>query len=310
MDHRRYGKRWTHQTRPRLVEPTPPELVSNLVIDTDRRTYLLDCVPLKKPTWPRYPSNIRRIGSCVPPSECERQAATPIMTGVDISRCRFRYAIEGDNPPWRPVPHSMTDPKSISRCPWHRQRRSTALFVVGPKATNKSSIIGCGRATTSSTACSLRQSCGSAVNISRPSASAAPTRRARSVRSQNPTFDQDMILDQDGSPRCSYAPSAHASAELSHRALAGSAAVGLLAIFGAAIWALQNNRSHSTAPAELYTTDHRNVADGLEVCPDRSCGIAQTSQHHSDPAEAKKCKRLSIEIFQSLARMPALPQPC
>ena len=31
------------------------------------------------------------------------EAATPIATGVDISRLRFRYAIEGDNPPWRPL---------------------------------------------------------------------------------------------------------------------------------------------------------------------------------------------------------------
>jgi type IV secretion system protein VirB10 len=60
---------------------------------------------------------------------------------------------------------------------------------------------------------------------------------------------------------------------LSRRVLAGSAAVGLLAIFGAAIWALQNNRSHSTAPAELYTTDHRNVADGLTGLPRDYAGV-------------------------------------
>ena len=60
---------------------------------------------------------------------------------------------------------------------------------------------------------------------------------------------------------------------LSRRVLAGSAAVGLLAIFGAAIWALQNNRSHSTAPAELYTTDHRNVADGLTSLPRDYAGV-------------------------------------
>jgi type IV secretion system protein VirB10 len=41
----------------------------------------------------------------------------------------------------------------------------------------------------------------------------------------------------------------------------------------AAIWALQNNRSHSIAPAELHTTDHRNVADGLAGLPKDYAGV-------------------------------------
>ena len=60
---------------------------------------------------------------------------------------------------------------------------------------------------------------------------------------------------------------------LSRKVLAGGAAIGSLAIFGAAIWALQNNRSHSTAPSELYTTDHRNVADGLAGLPRDYAGV-------------------------------------
>src|SRR3546814_14061273 len=30
-------------------------------------------------------------------------AATPIASGVTLENLRFRYAISGDNPPWRPV---------------------------------------------------------------------------------------------------------------------------------------------------------------------------------------------------------------
>jgi type IV secretion system protein VirB9 len=33
----------------------------------------------------------------------EAEAAAPIDTGVDINKLRFRYAIEGDAPPWRPT---------------------------------------------------------------------------------------------------------------------------------------------------------------------------------------------------------------
>lgn len=54
---------------------------------------------------------------------------------------------------------------------------------------------------------------------------------------------------------------------LSRKVLAGGAAIGLISIFGAVLWALQNNRSRTTAPGELYSTDHRNVADGIAGLP-------------------------------------------
>ena len=60
---------------------------------------------------------------------------------------------------------------------------------------------------------------------------------------------------------------------LSRKVLAGAAAVGLAAIFGATFWALQNNRSHTPAPSELYTTDHHNVADGLAGLPRDYTGV-------------------------------------
>jgi type IV secretory pathway VirB10-like protein len=60
---------------------------------------------------------------------------------------------------------------------------------------------------------------------------------------------------------------------LSRKVLAGAAAVGSAAIFGATFWALQNNRSHTNAPSELYTTDHHNVADGLKGLPRDYAGV-------------------------------------
>jgi hypothetical protein len=60
---------------------------------------------------------------------------------------------------------------------------------------------------------------------------------------------------------------------LSRKVLAGAAAVGSAAIFGATFWALQNNRSHTPAPSELYTTDHHNVAEGLEGLPRDYAGV-------------------------------------
>jgi type IV secretion system protein VirB10 len=60
---------------------------------------------------------------------------------------------------------------------------------------------------------------------------------------------------------------------LSRKVLAGAAAVGSAAIFGATFWALQNNRSHTSTPSELYTTDHHNVADGLTGLPRDYAGL-------------------------------------
>jgi type IV secretion system protein TrbI len=60
---------------------------------------------------------------------------------------------------------------------------------------------------------------------------------------------------------------------LSRKVLAGGAAVGLIAIFGAVLWALQNNRTRGPASGELYSTDHHDVADGLAGLPRDYSGV-------------------------------------
>ena len=60
---------------------------------------------------------------------------------------------------------------------------------------------------------------------------------------------------------------------LSRKVLAGAAAFGSAAIFGATFFALQNSRSHTSAPSELYTTDRHNVADGLAGLPRDYAGV-------------------------------------
>jgi type IV secretory pathway VirB10-like protein len=60
---------------------------------------------------------------------------------------------------------------------------------------------------------------------------------------------------------------------LSRKVLAGGAALALLLISGAVLWALRSNRPHNPAPDELYSTDHHNVADGLTTLPQDYAGI-------------------------------------
>ena len=118
-----------------LVKPTRPELISNLVINTDRRTYLLELRSAEKTymasvSW-QYPQDqliaLRR-------QNASAEAATPIVTGVDISRLRFRYAIEGDSPPWRPLSAFDDGSKVYIEMPAGiAQGEAPPLFVVGPE---------------------------------------------------------------------------------------------------------------------------------------------------------------------------------
>jgi len=118
-----------------LVKPTRPDLVSNLVINTDRRTYLLELRSAEKTymasvSW-QYPEDqliaLRR-------QNASAEAATPIVTRVDISRLRFRYAIEGDNPPWRPASAFDDGSKVYIEMPAGiAQGEAPPLFVIGPE---------------------------------------------------------------------------------------------------------------------------------------------------------------------------------
>ncbi|WP_145927320.1 P-type conjugative transfer protein TrbG [Bradyrhizobium neotropicale] len=80
-----------------MVKPTRPSLQTNLVVNTDRRTYLVELRSREKPYMPSvawfYPKPRSAPGKTVSP--------TPYIP--DVAERRYRYAIEGDSPPWRPL---------------------------------------------------------------------------------------------------------------------------------------------------------------------------------------------------------------
>ena len=87
-----------------LVKPTRPELTTNLVINTDRRTYHMELratetTYMASVSW-QYPQDqliaLRR-------QSAEARAAQPVSAGVDLAKVNFRYAITGDPVPWRPL---------------------------------------------------------------------------------------------------------------------------------------------------------------------------------------------------------------
>lgn len=87
-----------------LAKPTRADLVTNLVINTDRRTYHLELratsgVYMAAISW-TYPQDML-VALRTARAESERVA--PVATGIDPAALNFRYRIEGDTPAWRPV---------------------------------------------------------------------------------------------------------------------------------------------------------------------------------------------------------------
>jgi P-type conjugative transfer protein TrbG len=87
-----------------LVKPTRLDLATNLVINTDRRTYHLElrataATYMASVSW-TYPQDalIALRGR-----NAAAAAVAPVATGVDVSALNFRYRIEGDRAPWRPA---------------------------------------------------------------------------------------------------------------------------------------------------------------------------------------------------------------
>ncbi|WP_249977385.1 P-type conjugative transfer protein TrbG [Vreelandella olivaria] len=87
-----------------LVKPIRSGLKTNLVITTSRRTYLLELTSTERAwmasvSWD-YPRD-RMLAL-----QRQAQAASvvaPVDTGLSLENLRFRYAISGSNPPWKPL---------------------------------------------------------------------------------------------------------------------------------------------------------------------------------------------------------------
>jgi type IV secretion system protein TrbG len=96
-----------------LLKPTQPDLTTNLVINTDRRTYHLELRSVSKTYMASvsfaYPQD-QLIALRAQNSAAEE--ATPLASGVDVDALAFRYGIEGDNPPWRPL-RAFDDGKQV-----------------------------------------------------------------------------------------------------------------------------------------------------------------------------------------------------
>ena len=87
-----------------LVKPTRPDLTTNLVINTDRRTYHLELratssTYMASVSW-TYPQDAL---IALQGRNAAAAAAAPVASGIDLSTLNFRYRIDGDRAPWRPA---------------------------------------------------------------------------------------------------------------------------------------------------------------------------------------------------------------
>jgi len=122
-----------------LVKPFAPGLKTNLVITTDRRSYHLQLESTEKTSmaaisW-TYPQGALLA---LQRQNREAEAAAPIASNVALENIRFRYAISGDDPPWRPLRAFDDGHKVYIEFPRRiDQGEAPPLFVVGADGGNE-----------------------------------------------------------------------------------------------------------------------------------------------------------------------------
>jgi len=125
----------TNQRAHILVKPTRDDLKTNLVINTNRRTYHLELTATPD-TWMasvawQYPLDqlvtLRNVNQ-------RAESAASAVQGVSIDRLNFRYDIGGDSPSWKPLRAFDDGEKVYIQFPSGiAQGEMPPLFVVGSK---------------------------------------------------------------------------------------------------------------------------------------------------------------------------------
>lgn len=116
-----------------MVKPIRSGLKTNLVITTNRRTYLVELTSTEKAwmasvSW-EYPKDkmlaLQRQAQAA-------SAAAPVESGLTLEKIRFRYAVSGSNPPWKPLRAFDDGEKVYIQFPQGiAQGELPPLFVIG-----------------------------------------------------------------------------------------------------------------------------------------------------------------------------------
>ncbi len=118
-----------------LVKPTRTGLKTNLVITTNRRMYLLELSStpqawMASVSWD-YPKD--RMLALQKQAQ-QAQVAAPVDSGLSLEQIKFRYAITGDSPPWKPLRAFDDGQRVYIQFPGGiAQGELPPLFVIGPQ---------------------------------------------------------------------------------------------------------------------------------------------------------------------------------
>jgi len=87
-----------------LVKPSRADLLTNLVINTDRRTYHVEMRSAERTymasvSWSYAADQLIALRQ----QNGRAETAQPVASGIDLEALNFRYRIEGDTPAWRPL---------------------------------------------------------------------------------------------------------------------------------------------------------------------------------------------------------------
>lgn len=118
-----------------LVKPTRIGLKTNLVVTTNRRTYLLELSStpqawMASASWD-YPKD--RMLALKKQAQ-QAQSGAPVETDITLEQIRFRYAVSGDSPPWKPLRAFDDGERVYIQFPGGiAQGELPPLFVIGPQ---------------------------------------------------------------------------------------------------------------------------------------------------------------------------------
>ena len=120
-----------------LVKPTDPGLRTNLVINTDKRTYHVElrstpAIYMASVGWSYPQDELIAIRARI--EAATAVASTQVQSGIDPARLDFAYRLRGANPPWKPVQVFDDGAKTYLLFPQDiAQTELPPLFLIGEK---------------------------------------------------------------------------------------------------------------------------------------------------------------------------------
>jgi type IV secretion system protein VirB9 len=126
-----------------LIKPTDPGIRTNLVINTDKRTYHVELrstpdVYMASVGWSYPQDELIAIKARI--EAATAVASTQVQAGIDPAKLDFAYRLSGANPPWKPVQVFDDGAKTYLLFPETiAQSELPPLFLIGDK--NKAELV-------------------------------------------------------------------------------------------------------------------------------------------------------------------------